>query len=84
MECKFESGISFFFLPVWELIDTLWNVNYPHDYLIGIAPQELIDTLWNVNERGEQDMTVWNVELIDTLWNVNADSTKDNEVAYAN
>ena len=54
-----------------ELIDTLWNVNYPHDYLIGIAPQELIDTLWNVNVQRQNVIKSALFELIDTLWNVN-------------
>ena len=45
---------------------------------------ELIDTLWNVNDVIYKGTHAARLELIDTLWNVNADSTKDNEVAYAN
>ena len=32
-----------------ELIDTLWNVNFPPFILINQRQFELIDTLWNVN-----------------------------------
>ena len=33
-----------------ELIDTLWNVNFPVPHASLIALLELIDTLWNVNK----------------------------------
>ena len=35
-----------------ELIDTLWNVNYPFQLATLFLPaMELIDTLWNVNSK---------------------------------
>ena len=51
MECKLSCYYTIVFVN-YELIDTLWNVNYAT-----IAPQrvliaELIDTLWNVNTSG--------------------------------
>ena len=62
---------------MWELIDTLWNVNTlaPRPQICLI--EELIDTLWNVNVTG---CSCWNRlrdELIDTLWNVNKYSYDD-------
>ena len=33
-----------------ELIDTLWNVNYPQYTDYTFTDIELIDTLWNVNQ----------------------------------
>ena len=34
---------------VYELIDTLWNVNFDIEDLTEEKLEELIDTLWNVN-----------------------------------
>ena len=34
---------------LFELIDTLWNVNYLKPAAANYAKEELIDTLWNVN-----------------------------------
>ena len=48
MECKFNCVIEFF-LAISELIDTLWNVNAYHGFLLPGDFSELIDTLWNVN-----------------------------------
>ena len=69
---------------VFELIDTLWNVNERGEQDMTVWNVELIDTLWNVNDVIYKGTHAARLELIDTLWNVNADSTKDNEVAYAN
>ena len=50
MECKSKNG-----LPVWsalfELIDTLWNVNCRFNAFAQFVVSELIDTLWNVNSK---------------------------------
>ena len=34
---------------LYELIDTLWNVNKELEQILGKWKPELIDTLWNVN-----------------------------------
>ena len=49
MECKLTKINIFFYRVIYELIDTLWNVNFSPsgDELDRTA--ELIDTLWNVN-----------------------------------
>ena len=59
------------YLLLYELIDTLWNVNidficYEQFYIC-----ELIDTLWNVNLSVHLTYLLSKSELIDTLWNVN-------------
>ncbi len=36
-------------VELMELIDTLWNVNFPVPHASLMALLELIDTLWNVN-----------------------------------
>ena len=71
MECKFRS-VRIAGIVMFELIDTLWNVN-KSDVFIGIPiTGELIDTLWNVNKAFRR-RSVGNIsELIDTLWNVNS------------
>ena len=70
MECK--SNLLFFNLfTVFELIDTLWNVNYNPLYAVKRAFKELIDTLWNVNLKQNKQNRCYSFELIDTLWNVN-------------
>ena len=38
----------------FELIDTLWNVNYIDRLFLYSKSAELIDTLWNVNEEYEK------------------------------
>ena len=49
MECKLTKINIFFYRVIYELIDTLWNVNFSPsgDELDRTA--ELIDTLWTVN-----------------------------------
>ena len=54
-----------------ELIDTLWNVNFPRKSLFLQVVWELIDTLWNVNAAMGRGRIINGIELIDTLWNVN-------------
>ena len=50
MECKFTFNHSSPPIRLFELIDTLWNVN--KEILISNTQDitELIDTLWNVNK----------------------------------
>ena len=57
---------------MWELIDTLWNVNDFLKYVQKEFDKELIDTLWNVNKSLQTIANQAQQELIDTLWNVNA------------
>ena len=49
MECKYALFIMFDKL-YFELIDTLWNVNFMDGKYFSVIKKELIDTLWNVNE----------------------------------
>ena len=56
---------------VFELIDTLWNVNKICAKWHKKIKKELIDTLWNVNRVVKIDLILCIKELIDTLWNVN-------------
>ena len=35
---------------MYELIDTLWNVNFDEYVKFIVSVIELIDTLWNVND----------------------------------
>ena len=49
MECK----LWLFIRPnssIWELIETLWNVNTGISSADTVAITELIETLWNVNK----------------------------------
>ena len=56
---------------MFELIDTLWNVNQHTHANYAKRTNELIDTLWNVNDL-DLYLKCYNFsELIDTLWNVN-------------
>ena len=48
MECKFIYHI-FKLICIYELIDTLWNVNTQSLIACLTFHTELIDTLWNVN-----------------------------------
>ena len=50
MECKSLSHKSTRPTRDQELIDTLWNVNFPVPHASLMALLELIDTLWNVNQ----------------------------------
>ena len=60
-------------LCIYELIDTLWNVNDDcSSRCCSHIIMELIDTLWNVNQNLTMPLPCLPVELIDTLWNVNA------------
>ena len=36
-------------MPLYELIETLWNVNKVNEQLGTELDRELIETLWNVN-----------------------------------
>ena len=56
---------------IWELIDTLWNVNEKAENEYWVEDIELIDTLWNVNIKQPLSKLTESLELIDTLWNVN-------------
>ena len=56
---------------IFELIDTLWNVNNFTVATNAKEFKELIDTLWNVNRGYFQIGDGYKTELIDTLWNVN-------------
>ncbi len=53
------------------LIDTWWNVNNIHAYIINRMSVVLIDTWWNVNERTLGCHATCLAVLIDTWWNVN-------------
>ena len=44
-----EIFVSIACIQIFELIDTLWNVNVQRQNVIKSALFELIDTLWNVN-----------------------------------
>ena len=56
MECKFINT-HIVFQHLFELIDTLWNVNTIWtDFCFGIN-FELIDTLWNVNQKPSRPQT---------------------------
>ena len=70
MECKFCIAVTLKKL-LFELIDTLWNVNDSEFKEIARKADELIDTLWNVNILADTLKKGKDVELIDTLWNVN-------------
>ena len=48
VECKYNLS-STHCNPAWELIETLWNVNYFYAKYPLLLPLELIETLWNVN-----------------------------------
>ena len=61
-----------FVIPLNELIDTLWNVNFFFLSISISVAAELIDTLRNVNKRTSSKNRRLYCELIDTLWNVNA------------
>ena len=50
MECKLTKINIFFYRVIYELIDTLWNVNFISYWRRKILIRELIDTLWNVND----------------------------------
>ena len=70
------------YLLLYELIDTLWNVNidficYEQFYIC-----ELIDTLWNVNLSVHLTYLLSKSELIDTLWNVNSEIHIHTENAF--
>ena len=71
MECKF-CYIICCARHVYELIETLWNVNEgaKGDYIP--SNYELIETLWNVNRFSSFNVFASaEIELIETLWNVN-------------
>ena len=70
MECKFFCS-TYFFSCLFELIDTLWNVNCSSARNTYFYAIELIDTLWNVNKGECEIPLIYDRELIDTLWNVN-------------
>ena len=46
-----------FVIPLNELIDTLWNVNFFFLSISISVAAELIDTLWNVNAKLEELIT---------------------------
>ena len=51
MECKYKRSRPYG-VAIYELIDTLWNVNNIQSTGSKEIGFELIDTLWNVNRRG--------------------------------
>ena len=61
---------------MFELIDTLWNVNRQLKSQVRDSNIELIDTLWNVNMYYIEKYMNYQLELIDTLWNVNVFGTQ--------
>ena len=70
MECKSNCDVHLA-ESIFELIDTLWNVNLCNAIEKADDTLELIDTLWNVNEIIVPIAYIRHLELIDTLWNVN-------------
>ena len=50
MECKYFQKIVPNHEALYELIDTLWNVNLQTPTITAGTILELIDTLWNVNQ----------------------------------
>ena len=58
-------------LSLWDLIETLWNVNALNEYGGILVVNELIETLWNVNLIESNTINKQVNELIETLWNVN-------------
>ena len=48
---------------IWELIDTLWNVNEKAENEYWVEDIELIDTLWNVSINSLNPLYVYNYIL---------------------
>ncbi len=67
---------------MFELIDTLWNVNRQLKSQVRDSNIELIDTLWNVNMYYIEKYMNYQLELIDTLWNVNSEIHIHTENAF--
>ena len=59
------------------LIDTWWNVNNIHAYIVNRLSVVLIDTWWNVNPIASTHDIILNTVLIDTWWNVNISLRSD-------